>query len=256
MNALLDAEADRPCNAQRYERSAARCDTRAGHYERIAPLSATMVSSACLCIGAPRRLHTYWFRHAGNPRQPLEIIRTLAAAVMTACGRLSGSEIGIVVVRLPHALGRLEQLALAWQPLLGASQVFVPGFVVADGRMLLKPPPSPRPRPWRAAMPAVATKRARTSETFARFPHERALGLRGRIGADGWVLLVEIDRLILKGHGCNPVRLTNHRLRKLGISRSAKLRQLRKLEAAGVIQMKAEERKWTLVTHLWFPVQG
>jgi len=138
LNALLDAEADRPCNAQRYERSAARCDTRAGHYERIAPLSATMVSSACLCIGAPRRLHTYWFRHAGNPRQPLEIIRTLAAAVMTACGRLSGSEIGIVVVRLPHALGRLEQLALAWQPLLGASQVpdrrsFGLGFTPAIG---------------------------------------------------------------------------------------------------------------------------
>jgi transposase-like protein len=28
-----DAEADRLCNAQRYERSAARRDTRAGHYE-------------------------------------------------------------------------------------------------------------------------------------------------------------------------------------------------------------------------------
>jgi transposase-like protein len=34
LNALLDAEADRPCNAQRYERSEARRDTRAGHYER------------------------------------------------------------------------------------------------------------------------------------------------------------------------------------------------------------------------------
>ena len=33
-NALLDAEADRLCNAQRYERSEARRDTRAGHYER------------------------------------------------------------------------------------------------------------------------------------------------------------------------------------------------------------------------------
>jgi hypothetical protein len=31
LNALLDAEADRLCNAQRYERSAARRDTRAGH---------------------------------------------------------------------------------------------------------------------------------------------------------------------------------------------------------------------------------
>ena len=34
MNALLNAEADRLCNAQRYERSEARRDTRAGHYER------------------------------------------------------------------------------------------------------------------------------------------------------------------------------------------------------------------------------
>ena len=32
--ALLDAEADRLCNAQRYERSEARRDRRAGHYER------------------------------------------------------------------------------------------------------------------------------------------------------------------------------------------------------------------------------
>src|SRR5258708_32144922 len=34
LNALLDAEADWLCNAQRYERSEARRDTRAGHYER------------------------------------------------------------------------------------------------------------------------------------------------------------------------------------------------------------------------------
>src|SRR4029450_1543255 len=34
LNALLDAEADRLCNAQRYERSAARRDTRARPYER------------------------------------------------------------------------------------------------------------------------------------------------------------------------------------------------------------------------------
>ena len=31
LNALLEAEADRLCNAQRYERSEARRDTRAGH---------------------------------------------------------------------------------------------------------------------------------------------------------------------------------------------------------------------------------
>ena len=34
LNALLDAEADRLCNAQRYERSTARRDMRAGHNER------------------------------------------------------------------------------------------------------------------------------------------------------------------------------------------------------------------------------
>src|SRR5262249_54897040 len=34
LNALLDAEAERLCNAQRCERSVARRDTRAGHYER------------------------------------------------------------------------------------------------------------------------------------------------------------------------------------------------------------------------------
>lgn len=34
LNAMLDAEADRLCNAMRYERTEARKDTRAGHYER------------------------------------------------------------------------------------------------------------------------------------------------------------------------------------------------------------------------------
>ena len=34
LNSLLDAEADEMCNAQRYERSPDRIDTRAGHYTR------------------------------------------------------------------------------------------------------------------------------------------------------------------------------------------------------------------------------
>ena len=34
LNALLDAEADEMCNAQRYERSPDCVDTRAGHYKR------------------------------------------------------------------------------------------------------------------------------------------------------------------------------------------------------------------------------
>ena len=34
LNALLEAEADRLCRAERYERTQARQDTRAGSYER------------------------------------------------------------------------------------------------------------------------------------------------------------------------------------------------------------------------------
>ena len=34
LNGLLEAEADRLCRAERYERTAARADTRAGHYPR------------------------------------------------------------------------------------------------------------------------------------------------------------------------------------------------------------------------------
>ena len=34
LNALLEAETDRLCQTRRYERSADRTDTRAGHYRR------------------------------------------------------------------------------------------------------------------------------------------------------------------------------------------------------------------------------
>ena len=44
LNGLLDAEADRLCQAKRYERSADRVDTRAGHYERKLQTKAGEVS--------------------------------------------------------------------------------------------------------------------------------------------------------------------------------------------------------------------
>jgi hypothetical protein len=108
----------------------------------------------------------------------------------------------------------------------------------------------------REAMPTTKSRRARATETFARFYHEKALALGGKIGSNGWVILVEIDRLILKGNGRNPVRLTNYRLRELGIGREVKRYQLQKLVEAGVVRVLARERKWTLVLHLWFPAQG
>src|SRR6266511_6202515 len=59
LNALRDAEADRLCNAQRYERSDARRDTRAGHYERD--------------------LQTKGLRHIPSARTPFGACRGLGA---------------------------------------------------------------------------------------------------------------------------------------------------------------------------------
>ena len=53
-NALLDAEADRLCNAQRHERSEARRDTRAGHYERKLQTKANLLER--LFVEERRRL--------------------------------------------------------------------------------------------------------------------------------------------------------------------------------------------------------
>ncbi len=44
LNAMLEAEADRLCGAGRYERTQARTDTRAGHYERSLGTRAGQVS--------------------------------------------------------------------------------------------------------------------------------------------------------------------------------------------------------------------
>jgi hypothetical protein len=100
-------------------------------------------------------------------------------------------------------------------------------------------------------------RRQRLAETFARIPHARAIELtRHRVSGGAWFILVELDRLILKGHGRNPVRLTNRNLRAAGISRHMKMRALRQLEAAGVIRIvESRPKQAPLVAHLWYPMQ-
>ncbi|MFP4037084.1 MAG: transposase [Desulfobacteraceae bacterium] len=44
LNQMLEAEADRLCNAEKYERTEARKDTRAGHYQRKQQTRAAEVS--------------------------------------------------------------------------------------------------------------------------------------------------------------------------------------------------------------------
>ena len=56
LNTLLDAEADRLCNAQRCERSDARRDTRAGHYERGLQTEGTEAAPADVRDGHHRAL--------------------------------------------------------------------------------------------------------------------------------------------------------------------------------------------------------
>ena len=99
--------------------------------------------------------------------------------------------------------------------------------------------------------------RRRINETFARIPHDRGLALcRAKIGWPAWAILIELDRLMLKSGGRNPVRLWSPRLRGIGVSSYARMRALRQLEAAGAI--KVERRGGGLghfVTHLWYPQQ-
>jgi hypothetical protein len=106
----------------------------------------------------------------------------------------------------------------------------------------------------------LTVRRKPLKETFARIPHDQAQALaRHNIGGPAWVILVELDRLILKGRGKNPVWLTNHRLGEAGIIRRTKAHALQQLEAAGVIRVVSRAERGRghspLVLHLWFPRQ-
>jgi hypothetical protein len=96
---------------------------------------------------------------------------------------------------------------------------------------------------------------ARVTETFARLPHKRGMELYEHIGGAAWVILLELDRLIFKSFGRNPVRLANHNLEAVGISRNAKSKALRQLQDAGVIKVDQQGREAAVVTHLWHPLK-
>jgi hypothetical protein len=104
---------------------------------------------------------------------------------------------------------------------------------------------------------ASPLRRERITETFARIPHDRAIELyRHKIGEPAWAVLIELDRLVLKQRGKNPVRFWSPKLRTAGLTARTRARALRRLEAAGVI--KIEQRGKGLspwVTHLWYHLQ-
>jgi hypothetical protein len=107
----------------------------------------------------------------------------------------------------------------------------------------------------RADLTSPRQRRQRITETFARIPHDKGLALyRHRLSGAAWVLLIEIDRLILKAGGNNPVPLSSTRLRAIGLKAGNRMRTLRELETAGVILIKRRGRghsPW--VFHTWYP---
>jgi hypothetical protein len=82
------------------------------------------------------------------------------------------------------------------------------------------------------AAPAPRRKRAPAKETFAQIPHQRGMKLYEQIGGAPWVIMLELDQLIFKSFGKNPVRLTNQAFEAVGMPRSTKLRALRQLEGS------------------------
>jgi hypothetical protein len=100
-------------------------------------------------------------------------------------------------------------------------------------------------------------RRKRLTETFARIPHDRGLALyHHKISGAAWVVLIELDRLILRAGGQNPIKFSSTRLRALGLRSAIRSRAFRQLETAGVIARERRGRglsPW--VYHFWFPRQ-
>jgi hypothetical protein len=95
-------------------------------------------------------------------------------------------------------------------------------------------------------------RRPRAIESFARVPHDKGLALN--ISGNAWRVLIELDRLIFKAGGRNPIALSSKRLRAIGLTSGTRMRALRRLQAAGVIKIKRRgpgHGPW--VFHTWYP---
>jgi hypothetical protein len=104
----------------------------------------------------------------------------------------------------------------------------------------------------RGELTSPRQQRQRLTETFARIPHDKGMALN--ISGAAWCVLIEIDRLILKAGGQNPIPLSSKRLRAAGLTSAIRLRALRRLEASGVILIKRRGRgRSPWVFHTWFP---
>jgi hypothetical protein len=99
--------------------------------------------------------------------------------------------------------------------------------------------------------------RERVKETFARVPHDKALALyKHKLTGSAWHVLFELDRVILRRRGQNPVRFDCPRLGSAGMSTHTRGRALRQLEAAGVVKVTSRGPGLSpRVTHFWYPLR-
>jgi hypothetical protein len=105
-----------------------------------------------------------------------------------------------------------------------------------------------------SGLPAISKKER---ETFAPIPHDYAIELyRHNVGGAAWSALIELHRMIFAARGKNPVCFWSPRLREAGLTSHVRLRALRQLEAAGVVEVEWRGRGLSpLVRHLRYPLR-
>ena len=88
-------------------------------------------------------------------------------------------------------------------------------------------------------------------EAFVQLPYERTLAAAGQLGDAPLAVLVELAHRAFKTHQ-NTVPLANAALKAVGVSRDAKVRALRGLEAVGMVTVTWRGRgRSPLVTLPW-----
>jgi hypothetical protein len=131
-----------------------------------------------------------------------------------------------------------------------------PSDIFDDLDALRKDDARPGPTEFKDGDSGGGVRRSKAKETFARFPHDRALALWPHVGGAAWAVLIELDRALLRNRGRNPIRLSGRNLKTAGLSSSTQSKALRELETAGVIRIHERGRgRRPLVEHLWYPTQ-
>jgi hypothetical protein len=85
---------------------------------------------------------------------------------------------------------------------------------------------------------------------FVMFPYGLALEAAGRLGEPAFAVLIELAHRRFRRHQ-NPVLLANEALATAGISRWAKNRALKRLEALGLVKVTWRQRRSPLVEILF-----